>query len=46
MLAPSATGRCGIGLIVLPGLLMVMVKLGLDWLGWIDEAGVEVELEA
>lgn len=31
---------------VLPGLLMVMVKFGLDWLGRIDEAGVEVELEA
>lgn len=46
MLAPSATGRCGVGLTVLPDLLMVMVKFGLDWLGWIDEAGVEVELEA
>ena len=45
MPVPSATGRCGIGVVAVPDLLMVRVKFGLEWLGWMDEAGVEVVLE-
>lgn len=43
MPAPSATGRCGGGLMVLLDLLVARLRFGVDWCGWMDEAGVELE---